>query len=346
VINSVVSNSISDIISNIYSGEIGSRLIPTFAGSQYGTIDTPITFTGDFEIEVEAVIPDETAGAFQVLTGDNTTGSDYITGVSTGNVEINIAGGTPLNGAPVTINPYDGKIHIWKLSRTGSVGKLEIDGITQLSGTVPTTNSVWVRIAANRATAANFLHGQILSAKFTDAGTVVANYVFDSGSDTVQEPRGGIGPNCTLINFATTDWNRYTQQRNIVHDAGVIGEAWVGDNLVVNGGFNDGSAWTLASNWSISGGKAITDGTIQGSIFQAVLTTNNIYIVSVDINDYVSPDLNIFIGNTNSSPNLTGNGTKKFVGECTAGTQLFMRSEIAADFSIDNVSAQHILEVA
>ena len=57
-------------MSNLYGGVIGTRLIPTFAGSQYGTIDTPITFTGDFEVEIEMASTYNSA-ANSALFGDS-----------------------------------------------------------------------------------------------------------------------------------------------------------------------------------------------------------------------------------------------------------------------------------
>lgn len=161
-----------------------SRNIATFDGTNYGVLDTPIVFTGDFEIEVEVAIPDETAGLFQVLTGQATT-DDYFTAQSSGDIQVKLAN-TLMSLTPIT-DPYDGKVHKWKLSRVGTVGTVEIDGTIQHTATVATTNSIWSMIGGNTS-AQNLLHGQILSVKFSD---LVTNTVTHSEDLSNWTPQGG-----------------------------------------------------------------------------------------------------------------------------------------------------------
>lgn len=162
--------------------------IPTLSGSQYGQVVEPYVFAGDFEIEREVAIPDETLSTFQVLIGSSSS-DDNIAAKSDGTVQTNIAG-TLLNTIPVTINPYDGKVHIWKIKRVGNTGTLLIDGIVQITGTVLTGNSTWDMLWANTGIPTNFFQGQDLSYQFTDNGTPLPRVVLDSGSIYYQLPRG------------------------------------------------------------------------------------------------------------------------------------------------------------
>ena len=329
-------------------GAIASRLISTFAGSQYGTLDTSITFTGDFEIEAEVAISDGIIGSFQILTGQTTT-ADYFGVSGVGVLSLKIAE-TVLSSAPVTVDPFDGKIHTWKATRVGSVGTLTIDGVVQVTGAVGAGNSTWETIGSNiLPTATNFLNGQLLSIKYTDQSgspDVITNYVFDSGSITEQFARGSSTLKVTLTNFATTDWTRYTQQKNILHDTGVIGEAWIGDSVIVNGRFDADSDWTKGADWTIAGGVATHSVGATNSLYQSALIIGLSYLLTIDITRMDAAFLRSYIGLGTFSANYTTAGIKKFFGIAATDTNVYIFADAACDADIDNVSASHILEVA
>ena len=326
-----------NIAGNIITAQRGARLIPTLAGSQYGTIDTVITFTGDFEIESKIAMTNGATGTFQIVTGASTT-ADYQGVSATGVLTAKIDGST-LSSAPVTVTPFDGKIHTWILSRVGSVGTLTIDGVVQFTGAVGATDSVWEMFGANiLPTAVNLFQGQILSIKFTDAGTVVANFVFDSGSTTDQPSRGG-GNNVSLVNFATTDWNRYTQQRNILHDAGVITEAWIGDTEVPDG--------ITASGRTIIDGTTITWQPSTGYDYIR-FTSGLVYLVSGNVTSIPSGNL---LWNTGSGTTLMTNSLGAFthladIGLAAADIIGSPNGSGEPDIVAENVSVRKLLEVA
>ena len=336
-----------------FGGNLGSpeglqgsvRRIPTLASSQYGTIDTPITFTADFEVEVEFATTD--TGLQQLVDGSVATlcrismnAGVFTMFVGNGASWIVLVAGTN------TFN--DGKIHKVRLNKSGNDYALYVDDLLEASVTTATSVTPEIAKIGAQFDNVNLFNGEILSTKFTDqsgAEDVVTNFVFDSGSTTDQPSRGG-GNNVSLTNFATTDWNRYTQQRNILHDAGVIAEGWLGDSLVVNGGFDADSDWAKGAGWTISGGTANIAVGAQSNISQSVYVVGLKYMVKVTLLDYTAGELVIFIGSGRNFPGFVANEAVTVVGQCIGSTTMFLQSLINSDFSLDNVSAQRLLEVA
>jgi len=463
------------------SGVIQERFIPTFAGSQHGVIDTPITFTGDFEVEVEYSTTSLTAN--MALYADTASAHSYLT-ISPGSYGIGVGGIAYFIGVA---NLNDGKIHKVKLTHIGGVTELFHDGALVDSRFTIVNPSASINFLGKGTGASNYFEGQILSEKFTDAGTVVANYVFDSGSDSYQLPQGAdygdelvvngtfdsdtsnwtpnrsgvltnvdshmrvtngaitygygfqgmtvvIGKtyvvevdfkykgffgdyrvgtviegadyhrtsnlsedqtvsftfvatstalylnlfvqggvpgdytewdnvtvrqlpdnNCILTNFATTDWNLYTRYKNLVHDGGEIAEAWVGDNIVVNGGFGTDTAWVKGDGWTIENGIASQDGT--GGDYTVLrqaelpIVDGQIYLTKFNITD--------IFGHATLAINdqlvRSGGwyGTDQGVGLITL-VQTALNSSTLKRFgtlgtgaggSLDDVSTQHLLEV-
>jgi len=328
-----------------------TRNIPTFAGSQYGTIDTPITFTGDFEVEVEFASTD-TALIGKGLFGYSIAGTTNFLQINNPAGQINF---TNVDGAVAWSHAnahLDGKIHKVTVSRSGLTLGLKLDGVIKASNTLGVASTVDIDIIGALGIAtipSQFFNGQILSAKFTDAGTVVANYVFDSGSTTAQFARGSTTDKITLINFATTDWNRYTQQRNIAHDAGIISEAWVGDNVVVNGGFDTDTDWTKGTGWSISSGKATHAAGVSSDLNQdlsAFFVENDITLIKYAHIDYTAGATESIAAGAPPSVTNTGIGVFTRVATVGAFSAYGVRCSSTFDGSVDNISIKHLLEVA
>ena len=309
-----------------------ARLIPTFAGSQYGTLDTPIALVSGDTVEVEFATT--TSGASMFLFSHSASASSVE--FDAGNLLQLIGGTVTIDGTAVadgaSVTSYqDGKIHTLIFTATGS-------------GTVG-------YIGQNGA-GVNFFIGQILSIKFTDQSgspDVITNYVFDSGSITEQFARGSSTLKATLINFATTDWSRYTQQRNITHDAGVIGEAWIGDNIVVNGTFDaDLSGWTVTLGgqtveWLAGQLHIVTDGSSCG-VQQEVLVSGHKYFTKID---YVATSARLKAQHGSTFYNLDTTKTYKTITQADGEIFYIFRSPaVPAEGYIDNISVQHLLEVA
>lgn len=163
----------------------------------YGALAAPVTFTGDFEVEVVCSIPN-VAGYGTWLTpidsvlGRATTRSTLSIN-SDGATIAYVLGGTTVSGAMAGgVTPYDGKLHTWKLRRVGSTGSITIDGITQLSGAASAVTTQIDLVGVDQSIL-NWFAGEILSVKFTDnsgADPKVTTYILDNGSTTYQQAKG------------------------------------------------------------------------------------------------------------------------------------------------------------
>jgi len=116
--------------------------------------------------------------------------------------------------------------------------------------------------------------------------------------------------------------------------------------LITNGDFSDGSTdWTLESGWSVSGGVANTDGTINKNIKQNNVTTiGKQYKYSFDVlNSSVGDVRGRFRNNNGAVLNFFGDGTYSgyFVATNTS-INIVVLSTNTATFSIDNISVVEV----
>ena len=79
-----------------------------------------------------------------------------------------------------------------------------------------------------------------------------------------------------------------------------------GSELVSNGGFDSDSDWTLGTDWSISGGAAISNNTSgYNPIYQALgVSAGKRYLVLVEVSDYTSGQLTAYLGNSGNGSAL------------------------------------------
>ena len=136
-----------------------------------------------------------------------------------------------------------------------------------------------------------------------------------------------------------------------VHDANFVHP--IGDELISNGGFDNGSTdWTLGTGWSVSDGVAIFDyDTSISKIFTSNLNLNlnNSYKLSFEIKNVLSGIPSIFISNSGGSVGYNGNYTNYSEGVHTltfspssnqTSLGFFARY---SDFSITNISVKEML---
>ena len=136
-----------------------------------------------------------------------------------------------------------------------------------------------------------------------------------------------------------------------VHDANFVHP--IGDELISNGGFDNGSTdWTLGTGWSVSDGVAIFDyDTSISKIFTSNLNLNlnNSYKLSFEIKNVLSGTPSIFISNSGGSVGYNGNYTNYSEGVHTltfspssnqTSLGFFARY---SDFSITNISVKEML---
>ena len=129
-----------------------------------------------------------------------------------------------------------------------------------------------------------------------------------------------------------------------VHDANFVRP--LGDELVLNGGFDDASNWVL-NGWSVSGGSVNNDGINTGNINQNVgLLQNKTYKVSVTISDYVSGSLRVRMGtSTIKSVGSTNGVYTLYLNNTSTNANIRFYPDASLNFigSIDNISVKEVL---
>ena len=121
----------------------------------------------------------------------------------------------------------------------------------------------------------------------------------------------------------------------------------LGDELVVNGSFDTDSDWTKGTGWTISGGTANSDGTINQSILQTnVFTIGKSYKITFTISNVVgslATRIWMATGGAKIEANADGNYTTYWVAD---GSDLYITtlSTNTATYSIDNISVKEKID--
>lgn len=125
----------------------------------------------------------------------------------------------------------------------------------------------------------------------------------------------------------------------------------LGSELVVNGGFDDTSAWTTNGDVTINNGLATIDGTSQTSyIVQDVLTEGKTYVLTFDVSSDNGAGQRWVTDNAGGGGiilNMTGNGSKSvtFTHSNSSGN-LFFYARNGGSYVLDNVSVKEAIKQA
>jgi hypothetical protein len=120
---------------------------------------------------------------------------------------------------------------------------------------------------------------------------------------------------------------------------------YFGNNLVTNGTFDTDSDWVKGTGWTISGGKASSDGsqTTNSLLYQSnVLTSGSNFKCEVTISNYQSGNLRVVLGGGGSEQSYSANGTYTFYGIKGSDNNLYLSADTNFIGSIDNVSVQEV----
>jgi hypothetical protein len=153
--------------------------------NSYYEMAAPITFTGDFEIEVEFSKGPQVE-SYNVLIGQSDGTSSWIT-TRTNYVSVNILDTTISGSIPV----LDGKLHLIKIIRVGSLVSLYVDGVSDGASNVLGTFT-FDQIGSN--VSGHFFDGIIANAKFTDksgASDVITTFKLDNSPAAANYVYGG-----------------------------------------------------------------------------------------------------------------------------------------------------------
>jgi len=162
----------------------------------------------------------------------------------------------------------------------------------------------------------------------------------DGGGDITFTPSIKEVTNALTYNNISTDDR---EQFNLVAND------WVGEELVVNGGFDTDSGWSKGSGCTITQGSGTCDGNISSfatAFGQSILGIGINYKTTYEVVDYTSGDLQLKLGSA-GAPVASGLGVYNYIGLSAGDISLRMSAgAIPANLSIDNVSVKRIIEEA
>ena len=296
----------------------------------------PITFTGDFEVEVDFSTTNTTS---KILIGDSHTASYYFNMDATFFGVFYAGSQKAFNHSAYTTQ--DGKLHVVKYSLVGTSMTVYLDGISLGTQTItPYTGSNAFLIGASNSVLTYF-DGILANAKFTDnSGPTPVTQTFplnfkpeESNTEVCLEGTNSI----TAIRVADELKEKYT----------LVEDDWIGEELVINGGFDTDTDWATDPNWTISGGVMTSTG--NGRVYQSIpyleggIGTD--VTVSFDIVDYTSAGVVVtcYGGVSNL---FTGVGTHTFETTTINSLNLYINNAGVGNLvgSIDNVSVKRILQ--
>ena len=144
----------------------------------------------------------------------------------------------------------------------------------------------------------------------------------------------------TIINGNADDWGLFDKQAS--------GD-WLGQELVVNGGFDSTDGWTLGAGWSISDGLASHVSSSTSNLNQSAnpLRESSVYLSSFSVTD-VTPSVDgvrIRIGSGGNGVLRKEEGTYSEIITATNNELLFTANAFFTG-SIDNVSVKEVLKNA
>ena len=113
-------------------------------------------------------------------------------------------------------------------------------------------------------------------------------------------------------------------------------------NLVVNGTFDTDSDWSKGTGWTISGGKANSDGTQSVSYLRQNNKVNltSLYRIKFTVSNSTSGTLRYIKGNGGAATSVTNNGEYSFESTWDGSSPDLVFQSFNFVGSIDNVSVQ------
>jgi hypothetical protein len=217
--------------------------------TDYATIPR-VVINSDFMVSVSGIF---NTGA---VLGDSSTSSAglYVQGLADSKIIFRISGNDYLSTKIVN----DGMYHTIDVKRLGSTIYITIDGVLDSTHIASTDTFRINQIYRIKTGSFEEFGGILANLKIYDNGTLVRNYPLDDNSSTLRERVSG--QDGSIVNSTADQWVLFQKQ--------ATGE-WLGQELVVNGGFDTDSDWVEGVGWDIAGGRATFSGSSQTSIDQS-----------------------------------------------------------------------------
>ena len=151
---------------------------------------------------------------------------------------------------PVTIGTID-RIVMDVYSSAGSATGLPTGATAPTANKLDTLDFVYSgSISELGKNGASYFDGIIANVKMYNSGTLVRHYKINEtwSNDLVLNDVSGNAQHGTAVNITSADAELYTFNAQ--------DNAWLGGELVTNGGFDADTDWTKDAGWTISGGLA------------------------------------------------------------------------------------------
>ena len=292
--------------------------------TDYATIPE-VTLAGDFVIEFDSLVLD--ASIPNIVLGSSASTNNGVF-INSNNITVRDNGGDQsfTTGSPFSSSVFN-SVRVEKVSLTI---RIFVNGIEYGSGA--SNNSFIFNQVYTRQNGNFNLAGILANLKIWDNGTLIRDYPLNDNSDDLRELANG--QNGTVINGNALDWGLFQQQ--------ATGE-WLGQELVVNGGFDTDSDWTL-------NGTTITDGRLifglsTTSAEQTVLPVGPLLRFEFNIDTYNGASIGVSSTTLGASNLFTSGGVKTFDDNAVSARFVFVSTGSNAN-SIDNASVKEVLNVS
>tara|TARA_R110002051_G_scaffold261665_1_gene321586 strand:- start:1670 stop:2674 length:1005 start_codon:yes stop_codon:yes gene_type:complete len=296
--------------------------------TDYATIPE-VTLAGDFVVDVLALFTGTTMVMFGSTANFFTTarinadGSIRWRPVANSSDVLTAAGIVNLN-----------ELTLLSFSRTGSTVEIKANGTSVAIGG---TSAEAISFNALFNSGGSVGAGILANLKIYDNGTLVRDYPINDNSSTIRDLANG--QDGTIINGNADDWGLFDRQAN--------GD-WLGQELVVNGGFDDGLGGWLqtGSSWqAVSGSAEKTSGA--SFLYQTNVADIGINAsVSLYISEISGGSLAISLSDGGTTESFDSVGQKNIEGEITKNQSVYFSGGDIALITIDNVSIKEVLKNA
>ncbi len=222
-----------------------TRYFTTFTatGTEYLTMDSAVTLTGDFKIKFKALFNDLSSSRMVVGRSINT--SNFIDIRSAG--EIRVANGVDPNFDTATGVISEALLYDIEVERVSGTITTKVGGVTKATASSHTGTFVFDSIG-RWGSATLFMDGVISDIEITDAGTLIHSWPMDEVDPSAMTDRVGSN-DLTGTNLSTADSELFT----------LVGADWLGVGLWTHGdvsavaatsGFVGGVSVTVVSGYS------------------------------------------------------------------------------------------------
>jgi len=333
VIRSMISSMVRSMITTMINPDSGAvkRIFIDFdaSSSSSAVMTTPIAMPNNFTVGGLAVLP--TASTNYTILGQDASSLNYFKVLSTGFASINIDGSVVTSLVAAT---KDRKIRRYDVRLNGNDFEFLEDSaiIDTVTDAVAAAKTLTLN-AVGESNNLDFFDNVLADVILDNNGTITSWDLDEATSNTETNNEGG---NVLTYN-SLTNRELFTLNDN---------EDWIGQELVVNGGFNTDTDWAKGVGWTIGGGllnsTAVTNTSARNT---GLVVVGNTHLNEFDVISLTSGKVELQGGANATDRDAVGSYSEILVA-------VFDDIDIRANFttgfvgSVDNASVKRILEVA